>query len=494
MNGSIHNMPVEKSIEDMPGEKIMLLERRSRFVVARQLLTTFANRTYGYRIPCLQGLIAFGPQADVVCPLSARIPQFEEALWTCEAKGTGTRLWDAIKLAAEQLQEEVTAIDPTTRLKRYPRAALRILVISDGDDTCSIAKPWDVGNALRQANIVLDAVILTDTDCDGKRLALVAHMTGGLAFQPEKAGDCLKLFEAEAFLCLKERVPDRKSAVVVKELEEQLKKNRMGEVVFDTEVRSLPLKSASCSVVLSTPKSMVVSNTGQVALALDERKKRILRELRNVCATEDERDREGHPNPLYNRDLHVIVEKASLDKWRVYMRPPEHTKYSGKWWYLYVTFPFTYPASAPVIRFVSVPYHLNVASDGRICLSKFDQDYQSNVTVVTLLKWVSEMFEKEDTSALLELERNRVYWKDPRHHEYYHKASESSANAKDDLAEWYDEKDVRHVKGAENMWFTVDLVDRPGASEVGRPGAVPLVPKPRPDNGSKTVMRPRGPK
>lgn len=52
--------------------------KNQRVTVAIQYLTTFVSKLYGYRIPCIQGLVSFNNKINVKCPLSPFVSDFED--------------------------------------------------------------------------------------------------------------------------------------------------------------------------------------------------------------------------------------------------------------------------------------------------------------------------------------------------------------------------------------------------------------------------------
>ena len=63
--------------EDMPDERSRQ-EMVRRTVIATQYFTSFVNKSYGYRIPCILGLMTFNNKLIIRCPFSPLIPDFEE--------------------------------------------------------------------------------------------------------------------------------------------------------------------------------------------------------------------------------------------------------------------------------------------------------------------------------------------------------------------------------------------------------------------------------
>jgi ubiquitin-conjugating enzyme E2 D/E len=176
----------------------------------------------------------------------------------------------------------------------------------------------------------------------------------------------------------------------------------------------------------------------------DARRRRILRELHQAAAVQDPgavgHEPDGKEVALYDPDLKIYPVRAHLDQWRVYVKGCDGTPYAGKWWYIYVTFPDEYPVRPPIFRFISVPYHMNVSSEGRICLNVIEKGYMPTMPVVELVQALKQLFLLPDLSTPLDIEKYFQY-RDARG-EYERLARESAAAAKDTAEEWIADRTV----------------------------------------------------
>ena len=96
----------------------------------------------------------------------------------------------------------------------------------------------------------------------------------------------------------------------------------------------------------------------------------------------------------YDPDMKIYTFHSNFNNWKVYLKGPEGTEYENKWWFLYVTFPELYPEQPPNIRFISVPYHLNVSIDGRICIDSLYNGYNSDKTVISIIQEIIAVLKK----------------------------------------------------------------------------------------------------
>lgn len=68
-----------------------------------QYLTTFVNRSYGYRLPCIQGLVSFNNTVKLRSPLSPLINEFEEKLLNTTEPNSTPKLLDSLLLSCKKI-------------------------------------------------------------------------------------------------------------------------------------------------------------------------------------------------------------------------------------------------------------------------------------------------------------------------------------------------------------------------------------------------------
>ena len=130
--------------------------------------------------------------------------QFRERMDQVHAHGD-TRLNDAILDAAEQLKAY-------TQGKEGCQA--RIIALTDGADTDSLASKLQVVQALQAAGIVLDAITISPHV--NHDLKAMAKATGGLSFHPSVRGDADKGSHTFKVLCSTQFLSFRRSALDTK--------------------------------------------------------------------------------------------------------------------------------------------------------------------------------------------------------------------------------------------------------------------------------------
>jgi ubiquitin-protein ligase len=314
-----------------------------------------------------------------------------------------------------------------------------VLVISDGEDTGStetlagVRKALGIPRARRAADPIIVDAIFIGQEATGGELARLCHETGGYAFCPGTIEEGLTILEQEAFLFAKERIGARVRSTEDWDTVEDLKNRSIAEA------NQLPN--------LKDVKVFIYNNLNKCSNNF--RENRILRELHVAAVCIDA----ASPKPFFDPNVMVFCSGLRFDRWRCYLKAPDDSKYGGMWWYIYVTFPEAYPIRPPVFRFVSVPYHLNIASDGRVCLDCIERRYTSSSQVMTLLSQIRMLFDSVDLSSPVHLEKMRLYQYE--RDEYFRLARASCANAKRHWREWVPE-------------HCVDVLDKPFSVVVDR--------------------------
>ena len=350
----------------------------ARIEIAKRFLKAFMSRTYAYRVASVFGLITFNKKFTERSRLSPIVSDFEHA--TADIKlGAGTCIWDVLVAAGKTIKDySIREYDDGTQVPVHPNAVQRILVISDGRDEGSEKQPWEAAAHCIQNNIVVDSVLVA-TDDDNEDLAILCDVTGGLAFRVESVEQGLQLFEQEAFLNIGIRRRPRAF------------QGELNEASWSRKVRAFDpangyARTAPSMALFEAESAHEISSLEYVAYLAQtkDRRPNSQRLTRIVCEVKYILNRP-------NDNIKVWVNRHSWDRWRVFIKGPDGTPYSGKWWSLYVTFPTHYPTCPPVVRFLSVPYHPNVSNEGRLIFSKIDEGYHSSIRVLDILTSIVEL-------------------------------------------------------------------------------------------------------
>ncbi|KAJ4348997.1 hypothetical protein N0V95_004994 [Ascochyta clinopodiicola] len=293
----------------------------SRLDVLKQMFDAFFNRLLAYSFQTHVGLVTFGSSASISQPVTHAVENFRHQLNNMVAAGD-TAIWDSITLASDQLQQYAA---------KYPKAKLRIICISDGEDNKSA------------------------------RLTL-SYMTGGYKFQPASLEEAMAICEMEPVLSLLERpamtLPRTKKSVAV------------DQATLDEFPQRKPLPQLSEPFV--ELKIFARHATSQVRADSNLRASRIHMELCNYGAF-------AHPH----YDIYICEPNFGL--WKIVMQGPPESIYAGKTFLLYVEMGEDYPMLPPKARFVTPVYHPNINRHGRICHSIFDRNWTVDTTIKDLI-------------------------------------------------------------------------------------------------------------
>jgi ubiquitin-protein ligase len=187
---------------------------------------------------------------------------------------------------------------------------------------------------------------------------------------------------------------------------------------FDTEFPNALLQKGEGRVAMqratsSAALTAAAPETGRV--------KRIIQELRLGAAMKD-------------LDIQIYATQ-NIDEWRVFMRGPDKTPYANKWWYLIVSFPQAYPKKPPEFRFISVPFHVNISREGRICLNVLEKEYTQASVVFEMLVHIRLLLECPNYDDPIDADKRRLTMTDMKQFEILAEQS-ASEFAKDSVADW----------------------------------------------------------
>jgi ubiquitin-protein ligase/ubiquitin/uncharacterized protein YegL len=362
--------------------------RLTRIQTVKQLFHAYINRSQAYNYANHIGLMLFGSDVDYTCPITPLFEVFRDEIEECDASGE-TALYDALDEAADALAEFK---------EEYPECKLRIIVLSDGDDTASDAEPWNVAKKIQTHNIVCDSVLIGEGS-KNKMLRAISKASGGYCFAPKTLRDALKLNELETFLSLFERPDVKPRAAVKTELQllkfadlflhpfdictdEQIPNRRMPDAI-KAKVQALEQSHAEIERLESEEekKATEAKEAGagqpeqQPVAAQQNRMRRIMKEISHLMR---------NPHPAF--DIYPNTDDMSF--WKIVMQGPDGCPYSEGTWLLYISFPDNYPQASPEIRFLTPIRHANVNSYGKICHSIFTRNWTSDTTVASLLSCV----------------------------------------------------------------------------------------------------------
>ena len=105
-------------------------------------------------------------------------------------------------------------------------------------------------------------------------------------------------------------------------------------------------------------------------------------------------------------------------EWEGTILGPEGTPYEGGIFQLELAFPPEYPFKPPKVKFLTRVYHMNVDSNGGICLGILKGDNWSPATKMPdLMKQIHQLFSEPNPSDPLEAEIAQLYSEDKDKHD-----------------------------------------------------------------------------
>ena len=430
-----------------------------RMTIAFQYISNFANSIYNYRIPSIQGLVSFDRHSKIHSPLRFLESNITDQTYKIEVTPKSrTKLWDSLDFCCDEIVKFRKDKDGN---EKFANAQSRILFISDGEDIHSTVTVEEVVKKLIKNNIIVDSIILNTYGKEVKRLKLlsaVCHATGGISFKvesdkftnlnsqnanyvPSGVKKAFSFFEKTAFLNIKERRLYSKELIPsnpksrpsrLKDKPELITEQFMIEAQkyanFDSDVQSIDNAILENAIRFETPRHVLSMN--KKVESYSNRQRRILHELFFAAKANSQLTQQD------NQDMKIYTIKGRCDKWSVFLKGSAESPYENKWWQLLVTFPENYPFSPPAFKFISIPYHINVSTDGHVCLNNTGLGYRPTMRVVEILHEIKDIFLKPCEESFIQLEIYDKYRNNQT--EYIELAKKSSeVNAKDTIENYF---------------------------------------------------------
>lgn len=138
------------------GSKFFTEPDLKRIGACKLFFEALAYRTIAYNFEHVVSLIFFDYSIDVQCDFTESIYDFNRLIANANPRGS-TMLYDSIIKAVEQL---------LAFKNRYPECILRIMALTDGEDTSSKNTIFDAAKAVVQNDIIMDSFAV-GTACEG---------------------------------------------------------------------------------------------------------------------------------------------------------------------------------------------------------------------------------------------------------------------------------------------------------------------------------------
>lgn len=319
----------------------------SRMDVLKAMFDSYLNRTLAYNMNTHMGLVTFRSTAALAQQITHSIENFRHELNNITASGD-TACWDAIALARDQL---------LVYAAKFPKARLRILCLSDGEDNKSKTIVSDIAMKLWQAKIVVDSFCLGQAK--NLDLKTISYLTGGFKFQPDTMENAMAICEMEPVLSQLER-PDINLPAGPRHLTSygaishfNRAKHHITVDIVNRDV--FPKRRENPGLSESFVELGAFTRKFDIAKRSDGnlRSSRLLSEMRNAGAK---------PHPYYD----IYICESNMGLWKVVMQGPPGSAYETGVFLLYLEMGEGYPAFAPSSRFVTLVYHPNINVHGKV--------------------------------------------------------------------------------------------------------------------------------
>ncbi|KAH8659259.1 hypothetical protein BGZ60DRAFT_544304 [Tricladium varicosporioides] len=353
-------------------EKSNTSRNLSRLDVLKTMFDAFVNRLLAYNFRTHLGLITFRSTPDVSQSITHAVESFRHKLNNMVATGD-TALWDALALATDQLADYQ---------RKYPKAKMRIICISDGADTKSTKSAGEVSWGLQRASVVVDSICLGLGMVSHVDLQTVSYLTGGYTFDPNSLEEAMAICEMEPVLNQMERPaitlpkeayahPYDKNLYVWRFVFSRHKAVSQNPEIVTRDVFPQRKKHPNLADTFVQLASLTTNatNSSSVTAHTDSnlRSSRIMSEMRQIVA---------NPHPYYD----IYVSESNMSFWKVVMQGPPDSAYSSGTFILYLDMEDDYPSFAPKCRFITPIYHPNINRHGKVCHSILDRNWTSDTS------------------------------------------------------------------------------------------------------------------
>ena len=122
-------------------------------------------------------------------------------------------------------------------------------------------------------------------------------------------------------------------------------------------------------------------------------------------------------DPILSLGCTVGLKNKDLFHWVISLIGPSDTPYAGGMFFLTADFPDNYPNSRPEVKFTNKIYHLNVSSNGHVCISTLNdwdnniRNKKANPAMVDVISSIFALFYDQNPNSPYDHDRAREYEK-----------------------------------------------------------------------------------
>lgn len=261
----------------------------------------------------------------------------------------------------------------------------------------------DIKSKLLESEVLLDSLVMRKNSPFTPTIAKLCHYTGGSCIIVDNEQLAKSVITQEAFL----NIEFRKEPIFGDDSSETCDVEFPNDMKIEGE-----MKTKLITVDQSLPKPS------------NNLTRRILQEFEYI-------------KKLKEDCFHVFMVDNNLQQWRVFIKAPPKSHLNGKWLYLLIFFPDDYPLKPPQFKFISIPYHINISNEGRICMNYLDYEYNSTLTVAYMIICILELLESPNYDDPIDVERKKLYNSNPK--KFLELTKESAKYGKDTVEDWLKE-------------------------------------------------------
>ena len=93
------------------------------------------------------------------------------------------------------------------------------------------------------------------------------------------------------------------------------------------------------------------------------------------------------------------VDSPDVFHWQITLIPPQGTDYEGGFFKIEAKFRENYPDTAPILKFVTKIFHVNVNSDGHICLNSIKDNWRRSLSMEDVLNHIMILLYKQNPNS-----------------------------------------------------------------------------------------------